>query len=179
MLRYTLCCFLLISLNALHAQAPKMYSLGAEVGKSFTYELDLAEGQPLTDLSWAWNSSVACFVEPREEFFTGNHLFAKTEIPKYSTMVIRLIPKDKRQNMSLYAYSGGHGQLPPTLPSCISCEADYHQEQPSVNRPRPDHTRSVELRAVTRPYPVTIGVAGANGLATGDFVLEITVTKNR
>lgn len=179
MFRSLLCLCLFVTLGALHAQAPKIYELGAEVGKSFSYELDLTEGQPLKELSWAWNSSVACFVEPRVEFFTGNHLFAKTEIPKYSTMVIRLIPKDKRQNMSLYAYSGGHGQLPPSLHSCVSCEADYHQEQASVNRPRPDHTRSVELRAVTRPYPVTIGVAGANGLATGDFVIEITVTKNR
>ena len=94
-------------------------------------------------------------------------------------MVIRLIPKDPSQNMSLYAYSGGHGALPPALYSCVSCEADFHQDRQHVGRPKPDHTRSVELRAVTRPYPVTIGVVGANELDSGAFYLEVTVTKNR
>ena len=41
-----------------------------------------------------------------------------------------------------------------------------------VGRAKPDHTRSVELRAVTRPYPVTIGVVGANGLDAGAFYLR-------
>lgn len=168
-------CFCTLSLMAQSATN----TIEARQGESLTYELDLDQGAPLSSLDWAWSSQNACFVEPRAEFFTGNNVFFKTEIPKYSTMVIRLIPKDKSQNMSLYAYSGGHGALPPELPSCVSCEADFHSDRQYVGRPKQDHTRSVELRAVTRPYPVTIGVVGANGLDAGAFYLEVTVTKNR
>ena len=164
---------------SLMAQSGTTNAIEARQGESLTYELDLDQGTPLSNLDWAWSSQNACFVEPRAEFFTGNNVFFKTEIPKYSTMVIRLVPKDKSQNMSLYAYSGGHGSLPPELPSCVSCEADFHQDRQHVGRAKPDHTRSVELRAVTRSYPVTIGVVGANGLDAGAFYLEVTVTKNR
>ncbi|MBC6994069.1 hypothetical protein QWY85_15435 [Neolewinella lacunae] len=170
----------LLFLSALAiAQAPSVFALEARAGESLNYEMDLNAGAPITDLSWAWNSSNACFVEPRKQYFTGNHVLFKTEIPTYSTMVIRLVPTDPSQNMSIYAYSGGGGALPPALASCVSCEADFYQDRPSRTRPNPDHTRSVELRAVTRPYPVTIGVVGADGLAEGTFTLEITVTKNR
>lgn len=170
---------LLLSVTTLLPAQSAPLKLEARSGESLTYELNLDKGSPMTDLSWAWNSQNACFVEPRKAWFTGNHLLLQTEIPKYSTMVIRLVPKDEKQNMSLYAYSGGQGALPPGLNGCVSCEADFKQERPSVNRPRPDHTRSVELRAVNRPYPVTIGVAGAEGLTNGGFYLEVTVSKNR
>ncbi len=171
--------FLTLLCTSVRAQKALPFAIEARAGESLAYELNLDKGQPFTSLDWAWSSQNACFVELRAEFFTGNNVFFRTEIPKYSTMVIRLIPKDKRQNMSLYAYSGGHGALPPELPSCVSCEADFHQDRQNVSLPKNDHTRSVELRAVTRPYPVTIGVVGANGLAEGDFVIEVTVTKNR
>ncbi|WP_044101709.1 hypothetical protein [Neolewinella persica] len=171
--------FLCIFAVSLMAQSGTPNAIEARQGESLTYELDLDQGTPLSSLDWAWSSQNACFVEPRKAFFTGNNVFFKTEIPKYSTMVIRLIPKDSKQNMSLYAYSGGHDALPPELYSCVSCEADFHQDRQHVGRAKPDHTRSVELRAVTRPYPVTIGVVGANGLDSGAFYLEVTVTKNR
>ncbi|MEM9931712.1 MAG: hypothetical protein AAF840_18045 [Bacteroidota bacterium] len=161
------------------AQGSTPFAIEAKAGESLAYEMNLDQGTPLASLAWAWSSQNACFVEPRKAFFTGNNVFFKTEIPKYSTMVIRLVPKDASQNMSLYAYSGGHGALPPDLPSCVSCEADFKQERASVNKPMPDHTRSVELRAVNRPYPITVGVVGAEGLAAGAFTLEVTVKKNR
>ncbi len=165
--------------SLLAGQASGPYSIEATAGETLSYEMNLNQGTPLASLDWAWNSQNACFVEPRAEFFTGNNVFFRTEIPPYSTMIIRLIPKDKDANMSLYAYSGGHGALPPDLPSCVSCEADFKQERRYVGKAPQDHTRSVELRAVTRPYPVTIGVVGANGSTEGDFYLEVTVKKNR
>ncbi|MTB51053.1 hypothetical protein [Lewinella sp. W8] len=161
------------------AQSPPVYAVKAESAQTLTYSMDLKEGIIMEDLSWAWSSQNACFVEPRVEYFRGNHVLFTTEIPAYSTMVIRVIPEDPSDNMSLYAYSGGGGALPPELYSCVSCEADFHQERPSRSRPNPDHTRSVELRAVTRPYPVTIGVAGATGVLEGKFSLEISVKRNR
>lgn len=178
-MRYLSLLLLMLITNLLPAQDGGPFNIEARAGESLSYEMNLDKGTPLTSLAWAWSSQNACFVEPRAAYFTGNNVFFLTEIPKYSTMVIRLIPKDKNTNLSIYAYSGGHGALPPDLPSCVSCEADFKQERPSVNRPLPDHTRSVELRAVNRPYPVTIGVVGAEGLTEADFVLEVTVKKNR
>ncbi|MEZ4992018.1 MAG: hypothetical protein R2824_16470 [Saprospiraceae bacterium] len=131
---------------------------------------DLSAGHQLTDLSWAWNSSNACFPKTQEHLFTGNHVFYKTEIPRRSEMTIRVIPADKNANFSVYAYSGGSGALPPQLPSCVSCEAN--NEIPGM---RQDHTRKVQLRAVNNPYPVTIGVVGAEGLTAGAFTLEVTL----
>lgn len=158
---------------------PPIYSIEAQQDQVLTYQLSLDGGILLNNLSWAWDSQNACFVETSAPFFKGNHVLFKTEIPKYSTMVIRLIPTDPKVNMSLYAYSGGRGDLPPKLHGCVSCEADFYQDRPSVNRPNPDHTRSVELRAVNRAYPITIGVAGAEGVVSGDFKLEVSVKRNR
>jgi hypothetical protein len=173
-----LICLLFTALQ-MSAQTPPVFAVKAESAQTLSYTMNLDKGIIMEDLSWAWNSQNACFVEPRVEYFRGNHVLFTTEIPAYSTMVIRLVPNDPKTNMSLYAYSGGGGALPPELYRCVSCEADFHQDRPSRSRPNPDHTRSVELRAVTRPYPVTIGVAGAAGVLDGEFSLEISVKRNR
>lgn len=178
-MRYLILCCILFTTITMSAQAPPVFAVKAESAQTLTYTMDLDQGIIMEDLSWAWSSQNACFVEPRAAYFKGNHVLFTTEIPAYSTMIIRLVPQDPATNMSLYAYSGGGGALPPALYSCVSCEADFHQERPSRSRPKPDHTRSVELRAVTRPYPVTIGVAGAGGVVSGAFSLEISVKRNR
>ena len=171
--------FLLLLCTSARAQTMEPLTLEARPGETLTYDHRLNDGAPFPSLDWAWSAQNACFVEPRAPFFTGNKVFFRTEIPTYSTMVIRLTPKDKRQNMSLLAYSGGHGALPPELYSCVSCEADFQQERQNISRPKNSHRRQVELRAVNRSYPITIAVVGANGLTEGDFTVEITVTKNR
>jgi len=167
-------CLLFLVLPLL-AQEPPLYLIESKKGESLVYSLDLKEGALIEDLSWAWNSSVACFIGPRQEFFKGNHVFFQTQLPARSTMEILLVPDDPNSNMSLYAYSGSADRLPPNLTRCVSCEADYHRERPSVNRPNPDHRRTVELRAVNNPYTVTIGVAGAAGVTEGSFKLQITI----
>ncbi|MEM8585346.1 MAG: hypothetical protein AAGF87_13790 [Bacteroidota bacterium] len=140
------------------------------------FEDNLENGVPMPDLSWAWASNNACFVEPRKEKFSGLHRLYVTEIPAYSTMTIRLIPDNPRDEMSLYAYSGGGGALPPELASCVSCEADFKSDRPFASgRDRTGPNREVELRAVNRGYPITIGVVGANGLKTGAYRLEVEI----
>ncbi|TXF91706.1 hypothetical protein FUA23_00540 [Neolewinella aurantiaca] len=161
------------------AQIATPILLEAQQGKSLAWEGQLEIGAPLTSLNWAWSSQNACFVEPRVDHFSGNNVFYRTEIPKYSTMVIRLTPKDINTDLSLYAYSGGGGALPPELYSCVSCEADFRMTRNVLGRTRKSYVREVELRAVNRPYPVTIGVVGAQGLSSGDYILEISVVKNR
>ena len=147
-------------------------SISSEAQATVQTEGDLSEGQIMNDLSWAWNSSNACFVQTQAIKFTGNHVLYQTELPARTTMTITLIPEDKNANLSLYAYSGGGGALVPNLPRCVSCEADFKWDYKRVGRTQ-DHTRSVELRAINNPYPVTIGVTGANGLAAGAYKLEI------
>lgn len=170
---------LLLSFTVSAQDSPPIYDIVTEPGKSLSWELNLEKGGPMKYLDWAWMSNNACFPETQKMYFTGNHLLLRTEIPAYSTMVIRLIPQDVKENFSLYAYSGGHGSLPPNLSSCVSCEADSRPERRIIGRERPDHERRVELRAVRNPYPITIGIAGAEGLTEGYFTVEVTITKNR
>jgi len=135
---------------------------------------DLDQGQKMEDLSWAWSSQNACFVSSQQQKFTGHHVLFQTEILPRAVMTIRVIPADPQANFSLYAYSGGGGAVVPDLPSCVSCEADYKWDFKYRGKTQ-DHTRSVELRAVNNPYPVTIGVVGSEGLAGGAFTLEVTL----
>lgn len=146
----------------------------AQANATVILEDELSLGKKMPDLSWAWSSQNACFVETQQKKFTGNHLLYQAEIPPRSEMIIRLIPDDESANFSLYAYSGGGGAIVPDLPACVSCEADYKWDFKYRGKTQ-DHTRKVELRAINNSYPVTIGVVGANGLTSGAFTLEITL----
>jgi predicted Holliday junction resolvase-like endonuclease len=138
------------------------------------YNGKLSDGAKIQDLTWASNSSVACFPATKNQKFSGNHVLYTTTIPKRSEMFIKVVPKNKNQNFSLYAYEVGvtNKQLPPNLNSCVTCEADYKWDRKWKGKTQ-DHTREVRLNAINNPYKVVIGVVGANGLATGEFTLEI------
>lgn len=154
----------------------KIFSANAEKGKTLAYAGDLSQGTTINDLSWAANSSVACFPATQNTKFRGNHVFFVTEIPDHSVMTIKLIPNDPNTNMSLYAYQDGVGSnvYPPNLQRCVSCEADHKWDYPKRGQTQ-DHTRSVKLNAIQNPYRVVIGVAGAEGVTAGDFTVQITV----
>ena len=83
--------------------------------------------------------------------------------------------------MSLYAYQVGANsiQLPPKLSRCVSCKADYKSDYPVRGKDINDNTRSVRLNSVGNPYKVIIGVAGAEGLEEGDFMLELRLEANK
>lgn len=152
----------------------KMYTAKSEKGKTLAYKGNLADGVKIHDLSWASNSSVACFPATQNHKFTGNHIIYITEIPKYSKMEITLIPDDPTKNMSLYAYMVGTNSnaMVPNLSSCVTCEADHKWDYPKKNKTQ-DHRRYVYLNAINNPYKVVIGVAGADGLTDGSFVIQI------
>ncbi|MCB0548606.1 MAG: hypothetical protein KDD19_13580 [Phaeodactylibacter sp.] len=135
---------------------------------------DLANGAALPDLSWAWSSQNACFVATQQRKFTGHHVLYQTQLPARAEMTIKVIPDDPKANFSLYAYSGSGEDIVPNLPRCVSCEADYKWDYKYRGKTQ-DHSRSVSLRAVGNPYTVTIGVVGADGLASGAYTLEITL----
>lgn len=136
---------------------------------------NLADGNLMPDLSWAWNSSNACFPETQVKKFTGNHQLFEFEIPSRTEVQIILIPNDKKHDMSLYAYMIGVGTdaIVPNLSRCIRCEADHKWDRPKSGKTQ-DHRRIVgDILAIQKPYKVIVGVAGANGLAEGEFTLEI------
>ena len=164
-----------ITNNAFAQSANKQIPvLKVKANATVSYQGDLSDGEKITDLSWASNSSVACFPSIRNQKFTGNHVLYETTIPKRSEMFIKVIPKNKNQNFSLYAYQVGltNEQLPPNLSSCITCEADFKWDRKWKGKTQ-DHTRKVRLNAINRPYKIVIGIVGAEGLTDGDFTLEI------
>ena len=142
---------------------------------------NLSEGQQMTDLSWAWNSAVACFPQTQVKKFTGNHVLYVIDIPRYSEVEATVIPDDKSANFSIYAYEVGQvneSNIVPKLSSCIRCEADHKWDYKYKGKTQ-DHTRTVKnLLAINNPYQAVIGIVGAEGLSVGGFTLLVN-TKSR
>lgn len=174
MYKFTLTLLLSTCLFTLWSQERQVFTFSSKANDVVQVVGQLEDGTPMADLSWAWNSSNACFVEIQAKKFRGHHVLYRTEIPPRSEMTIRIIPEDPKDNYSLYAYSGGGDAIVPALSSCVSCEADYKWDYKYRGKTQ-DHTRSVQLRAVNNPYPVTIGVVGPSDMDKGAFVLEVTV----
>ncbi len=154
----------------------KLYTIQAVKGTTKAYKGNLKDGVKIYDLSWAAKSNVACFPATQNSKFTGNHVNYVTEIPPHSVMDIEIIPTDKHKNMSLYAYQTGvsNKSYPPNLSSCISCEADYKWDYAKRGKTQ-NHSRKIRLNAVNNAYRVVIGVAGADGLTDGEFIIRISV----
>lgn len=137
---------------------------------------NLSEGTAMTDLSWAWSSSVACFPETQKEHFTGHHVLYYFDLPSYTEVEIELIPEDRDADFSLYAYEVGkvsENNTVPNLSSCVRCEADHKLDRKVRGRTQ-DHRRIVkDILAIRNPYQVVIGVVGAQGLKEGKFTLRI------
>jgi len=156
------------------ANSKKVREVTIKANSTVTYQGNLTDGQQISNLKWAANSSVACFPATQNQKFSGNHVFYSTTIPKRSEMFIKVIPKDKKQNFSLYAYEVGLNNevIPPKLNSCITCEADHKWDYKHRGETQ-DHTRKVRLNAINNPYKVVISVVGAEGLTEGGFTLDI------
>ncbi len=147
-----------------------------EKGKTVTVAGSLEQGVAMPDLTWASRSTTACFPATQNLKFNGQHVLYATVLPVRSILTIKVIPDDPAVNMSIYAYSIGidNYSVVPALGSCVSCEAEHKWDRPRRGKTQ-DHTRAVQLDAVGAPYNVVVGVAGANGLATGSFKLEFTL----
>lgn len=138
---------------------------------------NLNEGHSMDDLSWAWDSSNACFPATQKQKFTGSHVLYTTIIPKYTEMEVKVIPRDPTQNFSIYAYEVGvtNESVVPDLPSCIRCEVDHKWDRPHRGKTQ-DHTRTAKnLIALSNSYRVVVGVVGAEGLSDGAYDLEFIV----
>lgn len=166
--------FSFLTLSFTFAQGQSVKTIAVKANATVNYQGNLSEGQQISSLRWASYSSVACFPATQNQKFTGNHVFYTTTIPRRSEMFIKVIPKDSKQNFSIYAYQVGlnNDQLPPNLSQCVTCEADHKWDYKRRGQSQ-DHTRKVRLNAINNPYKVVIGVVGADGLKEGDFSLEI------
>ena len=155
--------------------------LKAEPGQLLKIEGNLVNGQPMSDLSWAWNSSVACFPELQKEKFTGNHVLYAIDLPSYSNMDISLTPASKGTDLSIYAYMVGsisESNLVPNLGRCVRCEVDHKSDRPRVGQSRNGNIRIVkDILAIRNPYQVVIGVVGANELEEGAYTLNLKINK--
>ena len=59
---------------SLGGYAQEVHSIDVPPNETTEVTGNLSEGAPIHDLSWAWNSSVACFPATEQEHFTGHHV---------------------------------------------------------------------------------------------------------
>ena len=176
-MRFLLLSLLTLTLSAyVFAQQPTYLELVPNKTVEYAGTIDSAE--TMSDISWAWNSSVACFPETVASQFRGKHVLYIVDVPRYSELEIKLIPDDESMDYSLYAYQAAKitaNNLVPNLNRCIRCEADYSSEYRYANRVQ-DHTRTVrDILAINNPYQAVIAVVGPPGAETGSFKLQINM----
>lgn len=171
--------FLVFSLavaRQLSAQALPVTPIELVKNSTVSIRGELEGGQMLSDLSWAWNSSVACFPQTAAGHYQGKHVVFTTDIPKYSELIITLIPDDAKAQFALYAYQVGQideSNLVPNLISCIRCEADPSTSG-IVGKKRTDNKRQVrDILAINNPYQAVIVVVGPEGWDAGGFELLV------
>ncbi len=130
---------------------------------------NLASGAPL-DLAFAAKASMACFVEPANGNYAGNHVLYGFTVAGGTPVTVRVTPKGG-QDISLYAYRMGATRydIPPSVASAVSCEASPSS---SNNANGAGQAESVKFSAANNPYNFVVGVAGPAG-SSGAFELEI------
>ncbi len=155
----------------------EVQKIDAKKNETVSVTGNLNEGKKMEDLSWAWNSANACFVETKKNKFNGNHMFYETEIPANSNMEVTVTPDDPNANFSIYAYQVGinNNDIVPDLPGCTRCEVDYKWDMKWKGKTQ-DHTRTAKnLVAIQSPFKVIIGVVGAEELTEGSYTLSVKV----
>ncbi|MEW6126897.1 MAG: hypothetical protein AB1757_07645 [Acidobacteriota bacterium] len=136
---------------------------------------DLAEGSLMEDLSWASNSSNACFPATQNEKFRGNHVLYATTIPPRSILTVTLKPDAADANMSLYGYMQGNNSfdLVPNLPRCITCEADHKWDRPWKGKVQTSERKIAFQNPTMNTYNIVIGVSAPKGTTSGKYTVEI------
>lgn len=142
-------------------------------GAATTVTGELSRGKTMA-LTWAAKSSVACF--PATEFvnFKGKHVMYGLSIPKQSELTVTVTPKTPSLDVNVYAYTIGatdFTHVAPNLSSAVSCEAGYDQVKDS----NPGKAETIKLNAATNPYNVVIGVAGPDGVTSGEYTLSVAL----
>ncbi len=136
---------------------------------------DLSNGAIMEDLSWAWNSSNACFPGTQSLKFRGNHLLYAVTLPPKSIMIITVNPVETDGDFSLYGYMMGKTEfrVVPNLPQCITCEADHKWDRPIRGKIATTERKIQFQNPTMNTYNIVIGVAGPKDITTGQFNLKI------
>lgn len=169
--------FLVFSfLTCIRAQWPSTVTvIGGGTSDSIVVKGDLAKGSPMSDLSWAWNSSNACFPGTQSAKFKGNHVFFAFTMPTRCEMKISVTPDDASGDLSIYAYriSAGEYYLVPDLPSCITCEADHKWDGKWKNRVQTSERNVSMQNPGMNLYNILVGVSGPATATSGTFTLKV------
>lgn len=174
--------FTIILALPLIASAQKKTSWPKEVtiieskgNETVSAEGDLANGSIMEDISWAWNSSNACFPGTQSLKFRGNHVFFATVTLPRSITYISVKPTDENADLSIYAYRIGAQEfrLVPDLPSSITCEADHKWDRPWKGKVQTSERKMEFQNPGGNSYNILIGVTAPKGVTTGKFKVEI------
>jgi hypothetical protein len=146
---------------------------------SVTVQGDLAKGSLMSDLSWAWSSSNACFPGTQANKFKGNHVFFAVTMPKRCEMFISVTPTDANADLSIYAYRIGSADynLVPDLASCITCEADHKWDGNWKGKVQTSERKVSFQNPGQENYNILIGVSAPKGVTTAQFSLKIKLTQ--
>lgn len=136
---------------------------------------NLSAGAIMEDISWAWNSSNACFPGTQSLKFRGNHLLYAVTMPPKSIMIITVNPVEKDGDFSLYGYMIGKTEfrVVPNLPQCITCEADHKWDRPIKGKIATTERKIQFQNPTLNTYNIVIGVAGPKDITTGEFRLKV------
>ena len=134
-----------------------------------SYSGNLSAGE-MIDISWAENSTVACWPGTEDLNFSGAHVFYTMEQPPHSRLTATVIPSSNDLDVNVYIIQQeiGGTQFPPDVYSVISCEAGY----PAATDSNPGASDSAFIDAISNSYLVIIGVAGAEGFVSGAYTLQ-------
>ncbi len=129
----------------------------------------LSSGTPL-DLSFAAQSSMACFPANANPWYGGNHVLYGFAVPGGTAVTVRVTPT-AGQDISVYGYRIGATRYdtPPTVQSAVSCEASPGS---SNNLNGADQPEEIKFSAAANPYNFLVGVSGPSG-SSGGYSLQI------
>jgi hypothetical protein len=148
-----------------------------ERGKVVSISGTLESGIDMPDLSWAWRSDMACFVQTQAWKFQGKHkmFVIPTKLSGISEITVRVIPTDPNVNMSLWYYMAGATdyRVPPKVSNMRACEADFKWDRPFKNQTQ-DHTRWVST-GIKGNENVVIGVSAPKEVTAAEFKLEVSI----
>ena len=83
--------FLLTTVFAQYTEQVKQ--IDCNTNGTTTFTANLSNGAIIKDLSWASNSSVACFPATQNKKFSGNHVLHAFDLPPYANVEITVTPK--------------------------------------------------------------------------------------
>jgi len=134
---------------------------------------DLSEGEILSSLDWAQNSSVACWPGTEHQNFMGTHVFYSIHQPAHSKLTATVTPQDANVDVNVYILQQGGGsyQIPPDVTSVVTCEVGFPQSTDA----NPGEEDSAYVVAIQNEYNVLIGVAGPEGASSGAYTLRLSL----